>query len=260
VGRRRHIAIGLVASLLLVAGYLVWRAFPRDRPAPAQAGEALREFRRRAARPIVGRPGEPGPGVYRYATRGGESVDAVAGVLRADHDYSGVSTIAVIPTACGAIERWQALESRWMEIASCMPRARQRLLAVDELHEFFGTRREVTYRCREPLRPSATLLRPGMRWRGRCRTEDGSRESRFRVLGFEPVRVGGGEWEAVHTRTDYRMRGEYSGWAADEEWRRRSDGLLLRRTSRTRARSDDPIPADYEERYSIRLLSTRPVR
>lgn len=259
VSRRRYIAIAAIACAV-VAGFVLWRVFPRDRVSPVAAGEAVREFRRRAVRPLAARPGEPEPGVYRYATRGGESVDAVVGILSAHHDFGGVSTIAVIPTACGAIERWQVLKTRWTEIASCAARAGQQLLSVDELHEFFGVLREVVYRCREPSRPGAPQLRPGMRWEGHCESGDSSRESSFHVLGFLKVRVGDREWEAVHTRTEYRLLGAYSGSAAEEEWRRRSDGLLLRRLSHTDAHSGGAVAADYGERYSIQLLSSRPAR
>lgn len=259
MSRRRHIAIAAIACAV-VAGYLIWRAFPRDEASPVAAGEAVREFRRRAVRPFVARPGEPEPGVYRYSTHGGESVDTALGILGTSHDFRGASTISVIPTRCGVVERWQVLGSRWTEVASCREAGGCRLLSVDEMHEFFGVNRDVLYRCREPVRPVATDLRPGMRWKGHCEAGDSSRESSFRVLGFEPVRVGDREFEAVHTRTNYRMLGTYSGSAVEEDWRRRSDGLLLRRLSRTDGHSGGPIAADYTERYSLRLLSARPER
>ncbi len=259
MGRRRYIAIAAIACVAL-AGYVVWREFPRDRVSPTGVDEAVRTFRARATRPLTDRPGEPTAGVYRYATRGGESVDAAVGILSTEHSFRGVSTIAVIPTACGAIERWQVLTTRWMEIASCLGRGGQRLLSVDEMHEFFGVMREVKYRCWEPVRLGPTDLRPGMRWSGHCESNDSSRESSFHVLGFESVRVGDQDFEAVHTRTDYRLLGAYSGSAAEEEWRRRSDGLLLRRLSKTHGHSGGAVAADYEERYSLRLTSPRPQR
>ncbi len=260
VSRRRYIAI-LAIPCVVVAGYLVWRALPRDTAAPVAAGEAVRVFRQRAVAPLTARPGEPPPGVYRYSTRGEESVDAALGILGTSHRYRGTSTVSVIPTRCGSVERWQVLASRWTEVASCSEPGGYRLLSVDELHEFFGVHRRVVYRCRpEPVRPAASMLRPGMAWRGRCATENSSRESRLRVVGIGPVRVGGRRVEAVHTRTDLRLRGTYSGSAGEEEWRRRSDGLLLRRLSRTDARSGGAVAADYVERYEIRLLDLRPDR
>jgi hypothetical protein len=259
VRRRRYIAIAAIACVAL-AGYFVWRAFPRDRAAPVAAGEAVRIFRDRAVGPLAARPGEPEPGVYRYSTRGGEAVDTALGILSARHDFRGVSTISVIPTRCGMVERWQVLATRWTEVASCREPGGYRLVSVDEVHEFFGVRRDVLYRCREPVRPGATGLKPGMGWTGHCETGDSSRESVFRVLGFEPVRVGDSSLEAVHTRTRLRLVGSYSGSASHEDWRRRRDGLLLRRRVRTDGFWAGTVDADYTERYEIRLRSVQPER
>lgn len=259
--RRRYIVIGAITMCAAGLGYLAWHEFPRDSATPATVSEAVRAFRARAQGPLSARPGGPEPGVYRYRTRGGESVDAVVGILSTRHDFGGDSTIAVIPTGCGAVERWQVLTTRWTETASCFDARDQRLLSVDELHEFFGVRREVVYRCREPLRPIARRQRPGMSWTGSCSSGEGSRKSSFRVLGVAPVRIDGRRFEAVHTRTRYTMLGGYTGSSGEEEWRRRADGLLLRRVSWTDAHSGGaPVAADYREHYSLRLISTRPRR
>jgi hypothetical protein len=257
--RRRYVAIVAIACALIPA-YLVWRAFPRDRATPVAVGEAVRIFRQRSVRPLSARSGEPAPGVYRYSTRGTESVDAALGIFSTSHDFRGTSTISVIPTRCGGVERWQVLATRWMEVASCRQSGGYRLVSVDEMHEFFGVRREVLYRCREPPRPGPTRLRPGMGWRGRCETGDSSRVSDFRVLGLEPVSVGGSSFEAVHTRTELKLGGTYSGSARQEEWRRRGDGLLLRRLSRTDGFLGGAVDAHYAERYEIELRSPKPDR
>jgi hypothetical protein len=259
VARRRQIAIVAVV-LVLGVGYVGWQELPRDRARPAKIGEALRAFRARAVRPLRVRPGEPAPGVYRYATTGRESVDAA--ILSAGHVFPHASTIAVIPTRCGLTERWQVLATRWMEVSSCREAHGYRLLSIDEMHEFFGVGREVLYRCREPARPGAAGLRPGMEWRGSCETDDGSssRDSRFSVLGFEPVRVGGRSFDAVHIRTRLQLLGTYSGSAWQEEWRRRSDGLLLRRIAATDATMNGTPDADYSERYEIGIRSPSPDR
>ena len=258
--RRRHYIAIVAIACAVVPGYLVWRAFPRDRVSPVAVGEAVRTFRQRSVRPLSVRSGESAPGVYRYSTRGVESVDTALGILSTSHDLHGTSTISVIPTRCGIVERWQVLATRWTEVAKCREPGGYRLLSVDEMHEFFGVNREVLYRCREPVRPSPTKLRPGMEWRGHCETDDSSRESSFRVLGFEPVRVGGRSFEAVHTRTELRLLGVYSGSASQEDWRRRSDGLLLRRLSHTDGFLGGTVDADYTERYEIEIRSLKPDR
>jgi hypothetical protein len=259
VPRGRYIVIAAIPCLI-VAGYLVWRAFPRDRVVPVKVGEAVRIFRQRSVGPLSARSGEPEPGVYRYSTSGEESVNAGLGILSTNHHYHGTSTISVIPTQCGLVQRWEVLATRWTEVASCREQGGYRLLSVDEMHEFFGVRRDVLYKCREPVRPGPTKLRPGMEWKGRCATSDSSRESRFRVLGFQRVRVGDRSFEAVHTLTRLRMQGTYSGSASQEDWRRRSDGLLLRRISRTNGSLGGAVSADYAEHYEIRILTLHPDR
>lgn len=257
--RRRYVVIVAIACAVVPA-YLIWRAFPRDRVSPVEAGEAVRIFRQRSVRPLSARSGEPAPGVYRYSTRGAESVETALGILSTSHDFRGTSTISVIPTRCGIVERWQALATRWTEVANCREPGGYRLALIDEMHEFFGVSREVLYRCREPVRPSPTKLRPGMGWRGHCETGDSSRVSNFRVLGLEPVSVGGRSFEAVHTRTELKLTGTYSGSANQEDWRRRSDGLLLRRLSRTDGFLGGTVDADYTERYEIEIRSLKPDR
>lgn len=258
--RRRRYIVVVAIPCLIVAGYLVWRAFPRDQAVPVAVGEAVRIFRQRSVGPLSARPGEPEPGVYRYSTSGEESVQAGFGVLSTSHRYRGISTLSVIPTRCGLVQRWEVLVTRWTEVASCRERGGYRLLSVDEMHEFFGVRRDVLYRCREPVRPGPAKLRPGMEWKGTCATGDSSRESSFRVLGFQRLRVGDRSFEAVHTLTRLRLLGTYSGSASQEDWLRRSDGLLLRRVSRTRGSLGGAVSADYAESYQIRILTLKPDR
>lgn len=257
--RRRYIALAAI-PLVALGGYLVWRAIPRDQAVPVAPGEAVRIFRQRAVEPLTARRGEPAPGVYRYATTGGESVETALGVLGTTHRYRGTSTISVIPTRCGFVERWQVLATRWTEVKRCREPPGYRLVSIDEAHEFFGVRRYVLYRCREPPRPSAARLKPGMEWHGHCVADGSSRDSTVRVLGVEGVRVGGESFAAIHTQSRRRMSGTYSGSGSQEDWRRRSDGLLLRRISRTDGSNGGGVEADYTENYRIELIEPRPAR
>ena len=58
--------------------------------------------------------------------------------------------------------------------------------------------------------------------------------------------------------TDVKLDGHVSGTAKRDDWRRRSDGLLLRRVTSSDAHMSGTIDADYNERYSIQLLSVEP--
>jgi hypothetical protein len=80
--------------------------------------------------------------------------------------------------------------------------------------------------------------------------------SKLSVAGLTEVAVAGESFAAVHTVSRSRFAGETTGWAKREEWRRRSDGLLLRREVESEADSSAEGGAAYSERYTLRLLGT----
>jgi len=127
---------------------------------------------------------------------------------------------------------------------------------VTEFHEFFGVGQEDRLACRS----SAVSRRPRGRFSSVCRAEDFSVSTVTRVAGFQRVRVGGRPYEAVHLASRSRIRGANTGTASRDEWRRRSDDLLLRRSERSEADSGRAGGTHYRERYTIELLSTRPRR
>lgn len=256
MSRRRAIALGVVG--LFVAGAIyAWQSIPRDDVTRATVGQAVREFRSDAERG-EGLPGGPGLGVYRYAIDGGESMDAVIGT--AGHDYDGVSTIAITPSPCGVEERWQILVNRWTEAELCRAKGASRLERLRDSHEFYGEVKNLSYACRGDEIPNASDLRSGMRWTVVCSAEDASIESRTHAVGIESIEIAGRYIDAVHTRSSILLEGEVSGRDQREEWRRRSDGLLLRRTVDVDANVEVIGSADYSESYSLTLLSTEPQR
>jgi hypothetical protein len=54
----------------------------------------------------------PEPGVYVYASRGFDSVDALTG---ARHDYPAQTTVTVTTEGCGVRVRWNTVRERWDE-------------------------------------------------------------------------------------------------------------------------------------------------
>jgi hypothetical protein len=258
MARGRKIAL-LGGGVLIVIAILAWLNRPRDEPARATVADAVESFR--ADGDTAGAEGgerEPALGVYSYATRGEESVDSP--VLDATHDYDGVSTIVLSEGRCGQIERWQVLDGRWSETEACLPRYGDAFATVVEFHEFFGSGQKDTFRCRGPAGSRPADLEPGERFSSSCKSEDSSIANDSRIVGVERVSVGGEAFEAIHIESRSVFEGASSGTATRDEWRRRSDGLLLRRTVESEADTSDAGGSHYSERYAIRLLSTTPRR
>lgn len=253
MGRRRKIVLaGAGCVVVLVA--LAWIERPRDDPARATLGEAVRSFRA-----VDGggerrhRSDEPALGVYRYRTRGSEGIDSP--VLDTTHDYDGISTIVVRDGRCAERERWQVLDGRWTESEFCAAGGKT-IGAVTEFHEFFGVEQEDSFRCHGGPAPR----KPAMRVSSFCESDDSSIASVNRMAGYEPVNIGGTTFQAVHIESRSRLEGANRGTARRDEWRRRSDGLLLRLAVGSDADSSRAGGTHYSERYTIELLSTRPRR
>lgn len=264
MSRGRYIAAA--AIVIAVAAVLFWQFGPRpDRATKATTADALEGFRESGGG-AGGRRGplfEREPGVYEYRTRGSETADA--GLLSATHDYDGISTITIKPKGCGVVERWQVLAGRWAEFTSCPAKGGRgggffELVGLVEFHEFFGEGREDEYTCSGDAASTRSSRTPGTRFQGRCESGDGENTvvSHSLVEGIEKVTVGGRRYDAVHTSTDVRLRGATEGTAERDDWRRRSDGLLLKRVSRNDVDLSGAIGGTYEESYTIELLSVEP--
>jgi hypothetical protein len=248
--------LALLVPACLVAGYVAWQNFPDDEATHATVGEAVDRFRQSGA---AGEgPGGAALGVYSYRSRGSESADT--GLLSATHDYDGISTVTIDRGPCGVLERWQVLAERWTEAEFCVPPKGSGLREISEFHEFFGRDRENGYRCRGRAPSRRKLRTAGTRWATTCSSKSGTAVSRSRVVDIERLKIESKLYHAVHTTSEVVLEGNVSGTTTRNDWRRRSDGLLLRRTVETAASMEGTPDADYSEHYSIELLSTRPRR
>jgi hypothetical protein len=258
-GRRKIVLVAVAAGMGGLA-ILAWLNRPRDDPARATVGDAVRSFRaENEGRRDGGGPGEPALGVYRYTTHGSESAqNAILG--GATHEYNGVSTIVRSAGKCGEVERWQVLAGRWTEGESCPGPAGAEFKAATEFHEFFGVGQEDSLRCRGVAMPGRPVERQGVRFTSICEAEDFSVTTASRVVGFEKVSIGGKPFPAIHIESRSHLEGESSGAARREEWRRRSDGLLLRRSAASSADTGRGGGTHYTEHYTIQLLDPEPRR
>jgi hypothetical protein len=260
VSRGRYIALAAVA-LVIGGAIFAWKVVPRDSVTRATVGEAVQKFRHRVEQRTAHGTGLLDGveyGVYRYEIHGGEDVDAT--ILSARHNYGGVSTVAVTPMPCGVEERWQVLKGRWTEVELCRTEGGSRVRKLRDSHEFFGEERVISYACRGDDIPVAADQRPGVGWTFECVADGASATNVSRVVAIEELEVGGQAYDAVHSRSKITLEGEVSGTDRREEWRRRSDGLLLRRVDDIEANLDIIGGASYEEHYSLSLLSSEPER
>jgi hypothetical protein len=251
---RRKIAL-VVLPLLAAAAVFAWLNWPSDETTRTSVADAVASFREGASG-NGGGPGEPALGVYRYATRGAESADTA--LLDASHSFDGVSTIVLSRGRCGERERWQVLAERWTEAESCPAGSGDQLTAVREYHEFFEIEKEDTFECEGGSVTDPASERAGASFESTCRSADSSVSSVSRVLGFEPVKIAARTFTAVHTLTESRIKGSSSGSFRREDWRRRSDGLLLRRSSQSVIDLDTAGGTHHTEAYTLRLLDPRP--
>lgn len=252
---RRYIALAGIVVVLLGGGIYAWMHVPSDDVERATVGEALQNFRQDGE--DGGRnPGESELGVYRYTTTGNESIDT--SFIGTTHEYGGISTIVLTEDGCGLVERWQPLSTRWAETATCPVKRGSAFRRQLEYHEFFGRGEEVDYRCTGPSMTDPPVRKAGARFSSKCTADNASFTSEGKVVGFEKIEVAGESIDAIHTFARSLLKGFVSGVADRDEWRRRSDGLLLRRVVDADTQVDAAGGTDATENYRIDLVSTDP--
>jgi hypothetical protein len=250
---RLWIGVGLALAAAAAGAWLLFLRNPSD---PVTVGEAVEELR--------GEPGDggaarvdgvavPPTGVYRYATSGGDRVDAV---IDGSHEYPPVTTITVSRGGCGVLMRWAPLDERQSELDLCPRRGGWGLAGITEVHEFFGRRDERRYDC-----PGGVAFRDRGSWRYACRFDQTVDRFAGRSLGLETLRVGGRPVVTIHVRERNRVSGPEQGTGVTDTWYRASDGLIVRRTAGNANTSSAPgREAAYAEDYSLMLVSPRPLR
>jgi len=244
-----------VIVVVLAAGALVaavaFGLLLHDTATPVSIQDVVRRFRESGRGP--GRL----DGVYLYATRGGESVDALGG---AHHRYPAKTSITAVTVPCGVRLEWDPLEGRSATWTLCATSIGIELHAWEVAHRFFGQSDRTSYAC------SGTVLVPSddtstARARYRCRSSRGHETGHAQLLGVELVQVAGAKRRAVHVRTVATVKGGDHGTETTDWWLDERTGLPLRialsnRTSRPFFLGD----VHYREDADLRLVSTTPLR
>lgn len=245
-------------AVLTAVGVLAWSNWFRDKSEPVSVQEALRRFRARSAGAATQQPRLPAAGVYVYTINGSETLNSV--ISSSTHHYDGGSTVTIEPSRCGARERWQVLTTRWSESRLCDVHGRLQVKLVSEHHSFLGTDSDAVYACHGPDQPPTSDYRVGIKWVIACHGVDGSLRLESTVVAARQLNAASHRVAAVEISSRAVFNGEVSGLSRQKDWRRRSDGLLLRRRVSTQAEVDVLGGSGYSEQYSMQLGADSPRR
>jgi len=189
--RKRWLIVGAaILGLLVAAALVLYFVVFRDTATPVESGDVEATLVTGA-----GRPGDYG--LYRYATTGYQTTDALAG---GRHDYPAETYMTIQPGGCGTLVRWQALEERWEEWDYCPDNG---LAGRQTFNEWFNISNLDHWVC-SPAVP--TRGEPGDTGTGTCsRAATGNAEAAedsllYEVLGYEDLTVGGEQVETLHVR------------------------------------------------------------
>lgn len=250
--RWRRLVAGIVILVALITGALAAAValgfLLHDTSTPVSIEDVVKRFRE----------GNGGPldGVYLYATRGGESIDALGGT---HHGYPARTTITSVRVACGVRLRWEPLEERSTTWTLCATRRGIELRSWQVSHRFFGQGDRTSYDCKVNVLVPTSTARAAHDFG--CRSGRGRESVRAQVIGLEDVSVGETTLTTVHVRTVGRVTGGDHGTEVVGWWLDRRTVLPVRihlesRTSRPLFIGD----VHYRESADLRLLSATPLR
>lgn len=202
-----------------------------------------------------GRPGDHG--LYRYATTGYETTDALAG---ARHDYPPETYLTIQPGGCGTLVRWQPLGQRYDEWDYCPD---GRLAGRYAYFEWFRFPNTDHWDCPEPVPVQGE---PGDSWTVECYRSETSNAAAavetvtYEVLGYETLTVGGEEVETLHVRSAAVGTGGSVAEGVVDTWYLPGTHLPVRRVVVHDSVTDSRIGSvQYHEQAEIQLLSLLPV-
>ncbi len=236
--------VALGGPVFLAAG-LAWRH-------PVHVDEAVARFRR--AGPAAARPveGLPEPGVYRYATTGGERVSFL------DHRrrYSPVTTRLVTSRGCGVREEQLFLRQH----VEYYDRCAERLVSYGTDIAYWWTHGTQDFVCDGGVF-DGTRLAVGERSEWECGDEDTRARQVVERLADDTVEVDGERLPARRTRWITYFTGATRGTATVDDWFDPVTGLVLREERNIGLRVGSPFVGQlsYIDVSGYRLLSTVPL-
>jgi hypothetical protein len=251
LSRRKTIGLTLSGIVLLIAAAWAGGFLLHDTSQAASISQELRRFR------AGGHDSGGLNGLYLYATKGSESINALGG---ATHIYPARTSITAIGVPCGIQLRWAALEKRSTTWTFCRTAAGVELHISDERHAFFNMSDHSVYVC------SGRVLIPKKLVAGAsepfsCRSSRNLEVGEVQIIGRDTVEVAGRRVDAIHVSTDLTIRYRDSGTETIEWWLDSATALPLRIELHSRtSRKLFVGQVQYHEDLSLRLLSLAPLR
>jgi hypothetical protein len=247
--KRWLIILAAVLVLLVTAALILYFVVFRNTTTPVESEEL-------GATLITG-AGRPGDyGLYRYATTGYETTDALTG---GRHDYPAETYLTIQPGGCGSLVRWEALEERWEEWDYC---ADGSMVGKQTYHEWFNIGNLDLWACAPPVPGPGE---PGETATGLCtRTASGNAEAAedsvtFETIGYETLSVGGEEVETLHVRATSEGTGGTVLDRTTDTWLLPGTQLIVRQTVQSTSVTQSRVGTvnSYEE-YELNLVSLVP--
>jgi len=240
-------ALILSGGLFLVAG----RYWSGD----IDLDEALVRFRAAGVTATTGDAvvGLPAPGVYRYATTGGEWVS----LFDTYREYSPTTLRIVTRRGCGVREEQFFVTQHLEYYDRCGPA----LVTYGTDVAYWWTHGTQDFDCTGGSFDMAGM-RPGERVEWDCSDEDTRARQITEYIGDETVEVEGVALPARHTRWTTLFSGATVGGAIVDDWFDPSTGLLLRevRDIALQVGSGFVGRLDYTDKSAYTLLSVTPDR
>jgi hypothetical protein len=247
----KRLKILLLVDLLLLSGGLFLVA-GRYWSSDTDLNEALARFRAAEA-PVDAIPGLPAPGVYRYATTGGEWV-SLFDTYRA---YSRETMRIVTRYGCGVREE-QFFVTQHLEYYD---RCGSELVTYGTDIAYWWTHGTQDFRCQGGTFDMAGM-RPGARVEWDCGDEDTKAHQITEYIGDETVVVEGVPLPARHVRWTTLFSGATIGGALVDDWFDPSTGLLLKETRDIALQVGSQFVGrlDYTDKSAYTLLAVTPAR
>ena len=250
-----RLVVGLVGLAVLIAGSVfVYSAVFGSSATSISYREAFEEFvaqQDTESDGELGIEGLPQPGVYRYSTTGGESIESI---VSASHDYPAESVVTITPAGCGVRMEWAPLRERSEYLEVCRVDGRLVLASYGGAHEFFGLRNEHVVTC-----PDQTWLIPVTEdvddVNVVCEGGDLVHNRTTTPFTATEVVIGNKKIDGFSVGTEFVAKGTFNGTTVrtiifDE------DGMLLLWKDVVSGFSKTPIgDADYTEEFSLTLVA-----
>jgi hypothetical protein len=247
---KRLVALLLVDLLVLAGGLFLVAG--RYWSGDIDLEEALVRFRA-SGTPTGAQPGLPAPGVYRYATTGGEWV-SLFDTYRA---YSPETMRIVTNRGCGVREE-QFFVTQHLEYYD---RCGSELVAYGTDVAYWWTHGTQDFVCEGGTFDMAGMA-PGARVEWDCSDEDTKARQITEYIGDETVEVEGVLLPARHVRWTTLFSGATIGGALVDDWFDPSSGLLLKETRDIALQVGSQFVGrlDYTDRSAYTLLAVTPSR